>query len=78
MSGRSYTRTGIQDPRSNQQQKQNPTLPSLSYSSLQILFGMVHGAKAIYHETRPESGLVERWFEGWSSRLHFRIYRSGR
>src|SRR2546428_6100985 len=32
MSGRSYTRTGIQDPRSNQQQKQNPTLPSLSYS----------------------------------------------
>src|SRR5207245_7958735 len=55
MSGRSYTRTGIQDPRSSHQQKLS-TLPPPSYFNLWILREWFSGAKAIYHETHPTNG----------------------
>src|SRR2546428_11999041 len=75
MSGRSYTRTGTQDPRSNPavETTQRFLLCPISVAR----FSGVRAAKAIYHDTRPTSGLMDHELEGWGSRFYQRFYRSG-
>src|SRR6267143_2804206 len=67
-SARSSTRTGIQDPRSNPAAETNQRF-LLCLIPVSRSFGIFFRAKAIYHETRPTSGLVEHGVEGWSSRI---------